>query len=185
MKKFYLFTAALFLALLFCAFGVSAPVQYTEDYYVNDYANIIDADTENYIMSYDSVLDGKTGGQIIVLTVKTLGGTEIEDYAYNVFNGWGIGSADKNNGLLILIAESEQDYWVMPGTGTERFLPSGRIGTILQTYMEPAFARGDYSTAVRGAFAEFYKAYETNYNFTYESALSEGYAQQARGARAS
>ena len=75
----------------------------SELFYVADYANVLENDTIDYMVERNDLLYDQTGAQIVVLTVDFLDGAEIEDYAYAVFNDWGIGSADKNNGVLLLL----------------------------------------------------------------------------------
>lgn len=167
MKKIAILTAALIMALLCAAFSGRAPVDYTADFYFNDYASVLNSDVRKLVLEENEKLYDRTGGQIVVLTVPGLNGTEIEGYAYNVFNGWGVGSAGRNNGLLILLAIAEQDYWVMPGIGTERFISTADISDILYSDMEPDFARGDYSAAVKKTFKSFLAKYIENYYAEY------------------
>ena len=61
------------------------------------------------IYSIGRELDSKTTAQVAVLTVPTLDGEPIESYALKVLRGWGIGSRDKNNGVLIVVATRRAD----------------------------------------------------------------------------
>ena len=71
--------------------------------YVQDYADVISPASEKIIYSIGRELDSKTTAQVAVLTVPTLDGEPIESYALKVLRGWGIGSRDKNNGVLIVV----------------------------------------------------------------------------------
>jgi len=109
MKKIIFFF--LFLAILFVprekvlAFDTVDP---TTDFYVNDYANILDSDTRQYIQEHSVSLANKTGAQIVVVTVPNLDGASLEEYATKLFRKFGIGDSEKNNGLLLLLALEER-----------------------------------------------------------------------------
>jgi uncharacterized protein len=131
--------------------------QPTDMFYVNDYASVIDADAEEEMIRYGNQLYEASGAQVVLVTVDFTDGIALEDYAYDLFNAWGIGSADKNNGVLILMSIGDDDYWTMQGEGLEDTLTSGEISDILQEYLEPDFAAKEYSAGaekVYGAFIE-------------------------------
>ena len=69
--------------------------------YVNDNANIIDPSIENQINVILTDLNNKTGAQVLVVTVPSLNGYSIEDYANELFNTIGIGDKERNDGVLI------------------------------------------------------------------------------------
>ncbi|MBQ5652923.1 MAG: TPM domain-containing protein, partial [Peptococcaceae bacterium] len=95
------FILILFLSAPMAAFAV---VEAPAEIYVGDYANVLSEETERYIIEQNQALAGATGAQIVIVTVDFLDGMDIEDYAYTIFNDWGIGDAEKNNGLLLLLA---------------------------------------------------------------------------------
>lgn len=127
---------------------VDAPIEG----YVGDYANVLTDETERYIIEQNAKLDQATGAQLVVVTVDFLDGMTAEEYAYQIFNQWGIGDQEKNNGLLLLLAIGEEDYWAMQGKGLEGILSSGTLGDYLYQYLEPDFAAGDYDAGVRKVF---------------------------------
>lgn len=142
------------------ALAVVAP---TSAGYVNDYANVLSDETEQYIMEQSAALDQATGAQVVVVTVDFLDGMDIENYAYTLFNEWGIGDAKKNNGLLLLLAIGEDDYWAVQGSGLEKELSSGKLGDYLYEYLEPDFAAGDYDAGVTQVCTAFYDWFENYY----------------------
>lgn len=152
--------------LLFMMLCWSAPalavVEAPDAIYVGDYANVLSEDTERYIIEQNQILAQATGAQIVVVTVDFLDGMDIENYAYTIFNDWGIGDAEKNNGLLLLLAIGEENYWAMQGKGLEGVLSSGMLGDYLYEYLEPDFAVGDYDAGVYkvfNAFLEWFRSY--------------------------
>src|SRR5512138_982335 len=59
---------------------------------------------EDKIIAYSQ----QSKNEIGVLIVKSLGNHSLEDYAHDVYNKWGIGQKDKDNGVLLLIALDEK-----------------------------------------------------------------------------
>ncbi len=131
-------------------------VEPTKEFYVADYAKVLSSETEKWIVKQNQDLYKRTGAQIVVVTVDFLGGMEIEDYAYKLFNKWGIGSKEKNNGVLLLLAIGEDNYWCVQGKGLENSLDSGAIGDILYDNLEPDFAKQKYNAGVKKTFDVLY-----------------------------
>ncbi len=128
----------------------------SDDLYVSDYADVIDREVEEEIINANLELEEKNGVQIAVVTVDFLDGAAIEDYAYDLFNQWGIGSAESNNGVLLLLAIGEDNYYCLAGDGLSNLLSAGRIKLLLNEYLEPDFASGDYSAGVSKTFDAIY-----------------------------
>lgn len=150
----FIFIIALFIAPLSVqAYTIPEP---SDDLSVSDFANVIDSDVEQDIIEANMMLEEMNGVQIAVVTVDFLDGAEIEDYAYELFNQWGIGSAESNNGVLLLLAIGEDNYYCLAGTGLNNVLSSGRIKLLLNEYLEPDFASGDYSAGVSKTFNAIY-----------------------------
>ncbi len=118
------------------------------NYYVLDQANIISSADEQRIYNFAKAIENKTTAQIAVLTVKSLDGYSIDDYALAVLRSWGIGQKEQNNGVLILVAPNERRSRIEVGYGLEGVLTDGRTGRIQDTYMLPFFRRGNYSTGI-------------------------------------
>ena len=160
-KKYVI--AILLLLLLLNPTAALAVIEPTSAGYVNDYANVLSDETEQYIIEQSAALDQATGAQVVVVTVDFLDGMDIENYAYTLFNEWGIGDAEKNNGLLLLLAIGEDNYWAMQGKGLEGVLSSGVLGDYLYEYLEPDFATGNYDAGVMQVCAAFYGWFEDYY----------------------
>jgi uncharacterized protein len=135
----------------------------TDIFYVADYAGVLGQDTIEHIVSQNDMLYEKTGAQIVVATVDFIGGADIEDYAYEMANEWGIGSAEKDNGILLLLVIGEENYWAVQGKGLESSLPSSTLGDLLYDHLEEDFAAGDYDAGVRKFFDALYAKLETIY----------------------
>jgi uncharacterized protein len=84
-----------------------------------DQANIISADTRNTIEPKLIDLEAKSGIQLVVATVTSLEGQEIEPYANELFRNWKLGEKEKNNGVLLLVAPNEHRVRIEVGYGLE------------------------------------------------------------------
>ena len=140
--------------------------QPSDVFYVSDYANVIDTQTIEHIVEKNDILYEACGAQIVIVTVTGLGGESISRYTAGLFNDWGIGSAEKNNGILFLMSLGDDDYYCVQGKGLESILSSGEIGVLLDDYAEPAFAKGDYDGAALAFFDAVYAVLEKAYGIT-------------------
>ena len=107
--------------------------------------------SEKIIYSIGRELDSKTTAQVAVLTVPTLDGEPIENYALKVLRGWGIGSRDKNNGVLIVVATQDRQSRIEVGYGLEGALPDGLTGRLQDDTMLPYFKQGQYDKGIVNA----------------------------------
>ncbi|NOU82062.1 hypothetical protein GC101_24670 [Paenibacillus sp. LMG 31459] len=147
------FTVILMILLLLPPSRMEAAVPaHSESFYVNDFAGVIDQKTENYMVNYGVKLHQQTGAQVVLVTVNTTNGTPMEEYATSLFNAWGVGSADKNNGVLLLLSTQDDDYWAVPGEGLEDTLNDNVLSRILSESLEPDFAKKDYSAGARKTY---------------------------------
>lgn len=154
---------ALLCALMLIALPALAIPAAPEDLYVLDEANVLSDATEDYIIHNNTRLDDACGAQIVIVTVKSTGSASIDDYAYDIFNTWGIGSSKQDNGLLLVMAIADDNYYCALGTGVEKRLSGGGIKLLLDDYLEPDFARQNYDAGARklfeAAFAEISDMY--------------------------
>ncbi len=122
---------------------------------VYDYAHVIDAANLTVINDSLKSLFRYNGAQVVVLTVNSLDGMEIEDYSLKVLRNWGIGDKEKNNGVLILIKpktkKSKGRVRIETGYGSEGALPDVLCKQLQTDSMIPSFKENDYGTAVRKA----------------------------------
>lgn len=122
---------------------------------VADHADILSAETEDYINSVSTRLQETCGAQIGVYTLEDMiGNSTMEGVAYEVFNTWGLGDAEQDNGVLLLLAPFEADggdYYVMRGDGLESQLSYSTLNSILQDDLEPNWVKGDYDTGTQKA----------------------------------
>jgi hypothetical protein len=116
-------------------------------YYFSDYASILNDEAKRHIEVNAKALDDATGAQIVFVTLGTTSPMDIRDYAMQLFNSWGIGDREKDNGILVLLAIGDDDYYIMEGIGLEESLPVSELRAMWNETLEPDFARKDYSSA--------------------------------------
>ncbi len=111
--------------------------------YVNDFAGVIEPDYAQKIESICQEVKQKTGVEIAVVTVKTVGTDYTpQQYANALFEKWGIGQKGKDNGILLLDAIQERYVWIEVGYGLEGILPDGLVGEIRDRYIIPYLKKG-------------------------------------------
>lgn len=145
----------------------------TDKFYVNDYADILNEETEKYIFENSVKLNEKTTVQIVVVTVKDLEGKSIEEYSTELFRKYGIGDKEKNNGLLLLLALKERKSRVEVGYGLEGLLPDGKTGRIQDEYMIPYFKNNNFDEGMLNGYKAFFKEIANEYNYKTEIKVKE------------
>src|SRR6201993_3241649 len=93
-------------------------------------------------------LEQKSGIQLVVATVPSLGGEEIEPYANELFRAWKLGEAKKNNGALLLIAPNQRRMRIEVGYGLEGTLTDAVSSIIISNAIAPRFKAGDFNGGV-------------------------------------
>lgn len=111
---------------------------------VNDFAQMLSPQQIQQLEQQLVALDDSTGNQIAIVTVTTLGDYEVADFSEQLFQKWGIGQKNKNNGLLILISKNEHKSHIEVGYGLEGAVPDVVCKRILQDEMKPLFKKGQF-----------------------------------------
>jgi uncharacterized protein len=135
------------------AFCLGAPSAFAFDFpaltgRVVDQAGVISADARSNIEAESKGLEDKSGTQLVVATVKSLQGSDIETYANQLFRDWKLGQAQKNNGVLLLVAPNEHKVRIEVGYGLEGTLTDALASVIISSAIVPGFKAGDISGGV-------------------------------------
>jgi uncharacterized protein len=93
-------------------------------------------------------LEDKSGIQLVVATVKSLQGSDIETYANQLFRYWKLGEAKKNNGVLLLVAPADHKVRIEVGYGLEGTLTDALSSVIIASAIIPRFKTGDFSGGI-------------------------------------
>ncbi len=119
---------------------------------VNDFANVIDANSEAEIERRILALKQASGDVVVVATIDTFAPyADVREYAVRLFEnrGRGIGDKGKDNGLLVLLAVKDRDVWVEVGYDLEQFITDGFSGEVSRNDMRPYFVRGEYGPGLQ------------------------------------
>src|SRR3989344_4421113 len=102
------------------------PLAYAASYkpinYVSDYAEVISPEQEAQINALAAAIEKNSTVQIAILTVPTLNGQDINQFAVETFAEWGVGRKDVYNGLLLVVAVADRKWKIEVGYGLEGLL---------------------------------------------------------------
>ncbi|HSM95877.1 MAG TPA: TPM domain-containing protein [Rhizomicrobium sp.] len=137
--------AALALAIVFAFAGaaLAAPTFPQLTGRVVDGAHVLSPDVQAQLTQKLADLEQRTSRQLVVVTLPSLQGYEIEDYGYQLGRAWGIGQKKLNNGVLFIIAPNEHRTRIEVGYGLEPILTDALSSVILQERVLPKFKSGD------------------------------------------
>ena len=146
-----LFIIVSLLALAGPSADAAVPPRPAQREYVVDAAGMIRPGDAERIRQIGTELREKTKAELVVVTVDSLDGTDIESYANELFRSWGIGDAKQSNGVLLLIAKEDRQFRIEVGYGLEGKITDGYAGSVLDA-MKDEFRKENYSPAILGAY---------------------------------
>ena len=191
MKHKLVSKSAIIIALIFvlafalgCAKAENIPLS-DEGAYALDKSGVLSAETKNHIALYNQYLEESCGAQICVVTIPTMdyvGYDDIENYAYDLFNAWGIGDKDEDNGVLLLLVTDDELCRCLQGEGIEDTLSSSAISDILSENMQDDFYAGEFDSGTQKTFDALYRRICAIYSvdpdggddFTYDPGYNNG-----------
>jgi uncharacterized protein len=115
---------------------------------VTDNAEVLSDGTRRSLTALLKAHEDSTGNQIVVLTVPTLNGEGIEEYALRVFETWKLGQKGKDNGVLVVVVPNDRRMRIEVGYGLEGTLTDSLAGSIIRNVMTPLFKKGDYNSGI-------------------------------------
>lgn len=152
----------LLLSVLLCsspgAWGQSEPTFPTLTGRVNDLANLLSAEDKVALEQQLEAHEAATSNQVVVVTVNSLDGLDIADYALKLGREWGIGTEEKDNGVILLVAPNERKVRIEVGYGLEGALPDALAGTIVRNNILPSFREKEYSSGIKGGVTAIFDA---------------------------
>ena len=174
MKRAFLLATTLFFASTVFVLAYTSPGK--PQGFVNDYAETISSSVQAQLEQQLSAFNKDTTIQIAVVTVPTLGDEVIEGYAVKLFEEWGIGGSEKDNGVLFLIAPNDRQVRIEVGYGLEGVLTDAQSNGIIQKIIIPAFKEGKMEAGIVSgvqAIIDVTKS-EADYSATQESKPASG-----------
>ena len=116
---------------------------------VVDQARLLTPETEAALTAKLEALERDTSDQLVVVTVDSLQDREIEDYGYQLGRAWGIGQADDDNGVLLIVAPEERKVRIEVGYGLEPVLTDALSALIIHNEILPSFREGYFERGIQ------------------------------------
>lgn len=143
-----------------CIFAKTDIPEHTSRFFINDFANVIDNETENYIFETGKAYTTGGGPQVVVLTMNSIGSSSIEDFSIKTARKWGIGNKENNNGVLILLVTDSREIRIEVGYGLEGVLNDGKCGRFIRN-AKNLFSSGDYSEGIKQIYSDIINELKT------------------------
>lgn len=115
---------------------------------INDYAHMLTPATAQALEQKLAGFERETTNQVVLLTIPSLEGDEMESFSIKVADAWKIGQKDKNNGVLLILAQKERKIRIEVGTGLQGVLPDITAGQIIRNVIAPYLRAGNYDQGI-------------------------------------
>ncbi|MCZ2328212.1 TPM domain-containing protein [Bartonella sp. F02] len=116
--------------------------------HINDTAHLLDHATIRDLTEKLTEIEEKSGDQIVVVTIPTLSGMDIETYSNFLFRKWALGQKQINNGVLLIVAPNEHAVRIEVGYGLEGELTDAISSIIINNYLLPHFREKNYQKGI-------------------------------------
>jgi uncharacterized protein len=165
-NKYFLFLFFLFLLLPLSGAAATPPVPAHPSGYVVDLADILSPGEEKQLTGLLRGLEKQTTAQMVILTVDSLDGADINSFSLQVAEQWQIGQKGKDNGLLFVIALQDRKYRFEVGYGLESILPDSLLGSLGRRVLVPYFKQGRYGQGIAAVTGEILRILGKHYGIT-------------------
>jgi uncharacterized protein len=140
-----------FLFLLAPAFLLADDFPERSNRLVNDFSNTLNPQEVNSLEQKLVAFNDSTSTQVAIVIMQSTGFYDISEYAVQLYNKWGIGQKEKNNGILILVAKDDRKVFINTGYGIEGVLPDVLCKRIVDRDIVPNFKLGNYYEGLESA----------------------------------
>ena len=134
----------LFLIVFTAAFAQDFPERSNPPKLVNDFAGVMTSDEVNALEQKLVAFNDSNSTQIAIVTLKSIEGYDIADYAFKLGEKWGIGQKEKDNGILVLIAPNDRKVFIATGYGNEEYVTDAMSRRIIEEKFKPAFKNNNF-----------------------------------------
>lgn len=150
MKKLIYF---IILFLMIIPLNTLGLVKQSDDIYITDSAQILNNETEDYIVTYSEFLKENKNIDYYVVTVKSLEGINLEEYTDYVFDSFNMNDL----GLLIVISHDDRSIRIKAGSELSKVIESSTIDNYIDSYFMPYLKNDDWNTGIKNGYSSFYK----------------------------
>ncbi|MEQ8685727.1 MAG: TPM domain-containing protein [Imperialibacter sp.] len=142
-KLFYFLTGLVFMTSL-AASAQDFPKPMSPPRIVNDYANLLTSQESNMLESKLRQYRDSTSTEMAIVIVETVGQNDIDVYAVELAEEWGIGGKKYDNGIIILVAQNDRKVSIKTGYGMEGPIPDAYVKRVIDRYIIPNFKQEKY-----------------------------------------
>jgi uncharacterized protein len=159
MKKLLisLFIATLFLSFSYAQTSIKVMDLPKLERYITDFTNTLTTEELNSLEAIAENYNEKTSHQLVAVVIPDRQGRELFDIGMKIFNDNGIGPKN-NNGLLLLIANTEKKIRIIVGYGLEDEIPDLKANRIIENSIRPLVNKGQLFDAIKAYYVESQKA---------------------------
>jgi len=126
---------------------------------VKDFAGLLSVPQRESLNAMLRDFHDKTAAGLVVVTVKSLEGSDVETFSNKLFNRWGVGEKANNKGVMLVIAKNDHRMRIECGYGAEAIIPDAIAKSIILDDITPRFKAGDFAGGIdagsRGIMARF------------------------------
>ncbi len=169
----------LLIFFLFCSQLVSAQKIFPKSNpprAINDFGNMLESWQEEDLEKKVSNYNDSTSSAIVIITIPNLEGYGIEDVALKYLRDWGVGTKEKNNGVVILVSNEDRKVWISTGYGMEGVLPDITCKQIVDDRMIPYFKEHDNYRAFDNAVDAIIQAAAGEYHAEPSAKKKKGFS---------
>ena len=128
--------------------SVPSPKERGQNYYVSNPDAVLDSWTVDSLDRLSTEIERVSGSEYAVVVVNDYSGDDDFQFALDLFNKWGIGKKEVNNGLLLFISKNKRQYRFISGYGMESIFPDIYLKRVGEKYLVPNFRNEDYNKGV-------------------------------------
>jgi uncharacterized protein len=149
MKKEFVLLGFAFI-LLFSLVGVYSLEGFpsAKNKYVNDFASVLTTEQQGQLISLFGGVEADTTAQVVFVSLNSINGSDISQYATELGQSWGVGQSDVDNGIVILYVLDIKKIYVAIGYGVEGILPDSKVGRLLDENYVPLRDAGNLSLGI-------------------------------------
>ena len=173
MKRFFLFLSLIFSVCVYAQTDVVPKKPSLAEGLVLDQTRTLTSEQLVSLREKLLAYDKSTSNQIAIVIISALKGNSIEDVALKIGRDWGVGQANNDNGIVILIAKDDRKMRIEVGTGLEGAVTDYISSSIIQNTLRPNFKENNYYRGLTEAVDEIIKAAEGRYT------APEGYGKKS------
>lgn len=136
---------------------------------VLDQGGMLSPTQEQQLSRKLTAFEDTTSTAIVVVTVQSLDGAPISDYAITLGREWGVGQAEKDNGVVLLVSRGDREMFIATGYGVEGALPDAVANRIVERIITPAFRQGQFYAGIDQGTDAIIQATKGEYDASAES----------------